>query len=471
MNKVLFPVNKSVPANLKYYPEFLNILADRLLPQNIEITFMLFSDLLKDQIKSRISVLGTSEARVAKSVNTFETEYGISFKEQLYTDLLQTSKYVVKTRHRDWYLPEAEFCDNGQYAGVLTGIEKAFEENGYDIVITDQTTDYQQIFLRYFCEKNDIPYIRYIPNFMNRGFFASYGKTGNGKIVDLPFNTYDMNFSKQFVEQYRNGENPSIYTLRENNLTIYNPNPQRSLFEKLTNKNFEEFKYLSELKLKDLFFKKVENRVKKSYYDEYRKDDKYIYYGLHLTTESHVALHSYPFVNQINVIESISRALPFGYKLYVKPHPWWEHTLSLSAIKQIKKIPFVRIVDSRCSIKEIIAHSDGLVTLNATTGVEALIMGKPIIALSEVNGYVGYHPAATRCSNLYDLPRMIREMVDRKVEIENTVEYIAKMFSITSDIRLEADRFISSEDAEKKAVEFSRYIVTIVNNYPQFRSV
>ncbi len=463
--KILFPINKSVPAIYKHYPEFLNILSDNLSKIGIDITYMLFSKHLIEDVKSSILISCNSYSGKANPVSAFESKYGISLREYIHTDLMQTSKFIVNKRHRNWYIPEHEYVGNDSYANIMGGIENEFNRIKYDFVITDQTTDYEQSFIRSLCEKRDIPFIRYIPNFMNRGLFISYGKSGDGRILNLPINQYDVEKSQNFVNDFRSGARSNIYNMNENNLTIFNPNPQKSIWKKLLTKKYQEYRYLAELRAKDLIIKKIESPLKKKHYDEVNEEDKYIYYGLHLTTESHVALHSYPFINQVSVIETISRALPFGYKLYVKPHPWWEHTVSLKMTRQIKRIPFVRLIKPQYPIRDILSNSSGLVTLNATTGIEALILGKPVIALSEVNSYVNYHPSARRCANMYDLPRMIREMIDTPVKIEDTVQYIAKMFSISSDIRMEGDRFISEADARSKAKEFASCIRLIVENY------
>jgi hypothetical protein len=465
MINVLYPVNKSVSANLKYFPIFLNLLDEKLQKAGIKTTFMLFSDHLKDNINSMVLISDEVVPESTRSIDDFESSYGISFKEHLYTDLLQTSPFVIKQRDRNWYIPEHEFIEKETYSRKLAAIEDHFHQNDYSFVITDQTTDFEQNFIQYLCEKSNIPFIRYLTNFMNRGFFTSYGTGGNGFIIDVELSKPDIEGSQRFVDDYRSGKSPNIYTMDEDNLKIFHPFPKISLWKKLTSKSFAEYLYLSELRIKDIYIRQIENRIKQYYYDDVNDGDKYIYYGLHLTTESHVALHSFPYVNQISVIESISRALPFGYKLYVKPHPWWEHTIDLFTIKQIKKIPSVRLIHPTNSIKEIISNSSGLVTLNATTGIESLVLGKSVIALSEVNSYAQFHPNAVRCNNLYDLPRLIRTMVDSEVKVEDSVKYISKMFSLSSDIRLEADRFRSDEDADKKSTTFSRSIKILIDKF------
>ena len=246
---------------------------------------------------------------------------------------------------------------------------------------------------------------------------------------------------------------------------------KNKLWKRLINKKPKEYLYSAEIKLKDFYIKKIEKRMKTFYYDDYDNNTDYIYYGLHLTTESHVAFHSLPYINQLNLIELISRALPFGYTLYVKPHPWFEHTIGLNYIKQIKKMPSVKIIHPNISVKTIIENSTGIVTLNATTGVEALVLGKPVIALSKVNSYTTHHPNAVRCDDLYDLSKMISRMVKAKVNDADTIEYISKMFTFSSDIRLEGDMFLSEDNAEYKASAFSKYIDVIINKYFHDRSI
>ena len=99
------------------------------------------------------------------------------------------------------------------------------------------------------------------------------------------------------------------------------------------------------------------------------------------------------------------------------------------------------------------------------TGIEALALGKPVIALSKVNSFTGFHPNALRCDDLYDLPGMIVELLSKIFDYTSSYNYFQKLFSISSNLKFEADRFFSQEDANKKAKLFSKYIKKVVNNY------
>ena len=464
MINILYPVNKSVQEQLKYFPEFLNRLEHYLKSYDISITYVLFSENLEKGINSKIVINDLEETEVYSSVEDYENDNEVSFREQLYSDLMQTSPYMIKTGNRSWYLPESEFNSSTDYLRKINKISNLIKSANYSFVITDQTPDYEQSVIQSLCVKEGIPFIRYLPNFMIRGFFTLYSTTGKGTIIDVEINPTDKTTVELFTEDYRTSRSANIYTGNEDSVRVFEPHANKSIFNRLTNRSFLRLLESIWLRVKREYFTRIESILKSQYYTDSNLNIKYIYYGLHLTTESHVALHSYPYMNQINVIETISRSLPFGYTLYVKPHPWWLHTIGLKEIKQISKIPSVKILSPKTPIKEIVKRSKGIVTLNATTGVEALVLGKPVIALSEVNSYVKYHPNALLCSNLYKLPTLVNRMTQMKVEHDDTTEYLQKMFSLSSDIRLEAERFLSDKDADHKAIKFARYIKYVIEN-------
>ena len=61
----------------------------------------------------------------------------------------------------------------------------------------------------------------------------------------------------------------------------------------------------------------------------------------------------------------------------------------------------------------------------------------------------------------------LERMINEKVNDQDTFEYMEKMFKLSSDIRFESDRFLSEEDAEKKAMEFCKYVKIIIEVYFQ----
>ena len=123
MINILFPINKSVPSEYNYYALFLNRLSDLQADLNINVTYLLFSKHLINQVKSKIIILGEGNLYDNKSINELENDYEFSFREILYTDLLQTTKFIQKTRGRNWYIPEVAFIEKEMQGVYLTESE------------------------------------------------------------------------------------------------------------------------------------------------------------------------------------------------------------------------------------------------------------------------------------------------------------------------------------------------------------
>jgi len=462
MINILIPVNKNVTPIYKYYPIFLIKLSKFLKKVGINVTILQFSDMLADQFDNPIVINNDEVECDNKSISELEKEYNFSLRQILYTDLMQTSKFVINSRYRNFFIPDEYFTNEKLYENKLNQLLKILESKKYSYVITDQTTDFEHIFLRHYCRKNNIPFIRYLPNFMNRGYFTHYESDGNIKIMELAINNYEKKTIIDFIENYKSNDDHSIYEMY-NDYSIYQS--KKSIIEKLKDKNLNDYKNYINWNLRDFYYNKIENILKKPFYSKFDNTVKYIFYGLGLATESHVALHSYPFINQVNLIESISRSLPFGYILYTKPHPWFSSTIGLKDIKRISKIPSVKILDPKQSIRPILNEAKGVITLNGTVGIEALTIGCPVIALGEINSYTDFHPNAYLCNNPYDLSEMIVKMVNERAKSEDTISYFMRMFNHSIDIPFEADRYLSEEDANDKAKKFSKYIELVISNF------
>jgi len=181
-----------------------------------------------------------------------------------------------------------------------------------------------------------------------------------------------------------------------------------------------------------------------------------------LPTESTLTLRSLPYLNQISLIESISRVLPYGVQLVVREHPSWRSHFPFKFLLELKKLSNVRLVSPKIPIHEIVENSIGVVTYNSTTGIEALMYGKPVLSFSP-NVYYKLHPAAYFCANLYNLGAALTALINTKVLSRDTIIYIKKLFSISSDIQLGSDFFYNDNDAIAKSKKFSRHLAKAIN--------
>lgn len=72
--------------------------------------------------------------------------------------------------------------------------------------------------------------------------------------------------------------------------------------------------------------------------------EKYVYMPLHLIPESTTSILSPFYINELSVIEAVSKSIPAGWFLYVKEHQAMLGERSLSFYKTINKLPNVKMV-------------------------------------------------------------------------------------------------------------------------------
>jgi hypothetical protein len=153
----------------------------------------------------------------------------------------------------------------------------------------------------------------------------------------------------------------------------------------------------------------------------------------------------------------------------VREHPHARKDFPASYLRKIKELPNVRLISPKVPITEVLLNTKGVITYNATTGIEALVYGKPVLSFAP-NTYYPFHPAADFCSNLYELgPKLVR-LVNRTVQKEDTYKYVQKLFQISNDVFMGSDTILSDEDAHTKAVKISRHLALVIDycrNHPR----
>jgi hypothetical protein len=123
--------------------------------------------------------------------------------------------------------------------------------------------------------------------------------------------------------------------------------------------------------------------VKKGFINNYfsfpNLKEPFFIFPLHYEDDAQITFRE-PFLDQISLIKAISRALPLGYYLYVKPHPhYFGLDIDFKGIIEISKIKNVKILYPTFSTVYLLKYAKGVITINSTAGFESLIFGKPVI--------------------------------------------------------------------------------------------
>ncbi|MHA3787238.1 capsular polysaccharide export protein, LipB/KpsS family [Flavobacterium hauense] len=210
----------------------------------------------------------------------------------------------------------------------------------------------------------------------------------------------------------------SIIEPKKPGLSFYLKLFKRSLKEGIISKRSKKLDPLSEnievfLSNDRLNSRRLKNfldyrRVK---YDEYNPEDSFYFYPLHLEPEAVVLYWADGiYTNQVKLIENIAGQLPVGTFLYVKDHPHLYGYRDVRDYDIIKDIPNVKLLPPHMPGKKIVKDSKGVITLNGTAGLEALLLNKKIITFG--SAFYQVSDRVKFVKNIKDLREVLYTMQD-----------------------------------------------------------
>ncbi len=146
------------------------------------------------------------------------------------------------------------------------------------------------------------------------------------------------------------------------------------------------------------------------FYSQLETREKYAFFPLHFPADSQLTARAIPFISQEFLVETISRYLPAGYKLYVKEHPAAVGYFPVAMLSYISKLSNVKIIPPSVNPYDLIEKSKMVFVINSNVGFEALMYRKPVITLGKSH-YRG-KGVTLDVESLYDLPDIINKAKD-----------------------------------------------------------
>lgn len=169
------------------------------------------------------------------------------------------------------------------------------------------------------------------------------------------------------------------------------------------------------------------------YFEDPVEGEKYIYVPLHLIPESTTFVQAPMYVNELNNIEMLSKAIPAGWKIYVKEHQSMVGERDVEFYEKVKKIPNVRLVRFNYydDPKPWIIKSQGVYTVTGTGAFEAALLGKRSIILGEMTCQV--IDGIYKLDSFRNLNKALKEIASPIDNIHSCAAYIhtAKKYGVT----------------------------------------
>jgi hypothetical protein len=134
-----------------------------------------------------------------------------------------------------------------------------------------------------------------------------------------------------------------------------------------------------------------------------------VFFAIHYQPEQSTLAQGIWHVNQIALVENISKSLPLGYTLVVKEHPWGRGNRPGWQYEHLAG--FYNVVFCDAPAKEIIKRVDAVVAVSGTVAMEALVLDKPIVLLGR--NFFEFSDLIYRVPFINDLPEVLaRILVD-----------------------------------------------------------
>ena len=150
----------------------------------------------------------------------------------------------------------------------------------------------------------------------------------------------------------------------------------------------------------------------------------FVFYPLHMEPEASLTGMEPHFTNQTFAIELLSKAVPVGMHVVVKEH--WNSVGVRPAgwIDIIAGFPRVKLAHPFDSSVEIMRRSIAVATIGGTGGVEAAMMGKPVVAMGPNYRY-SFVDHIWFANDLISLRKLFRRIHDNRSELDFAREGVA----------------------------------------------
>jgi len=163
---------------------------------------------------------------------------------------------------------------------------------------------------------------------------------------------------------------------------------------------------------------------------------KNVYFPLHVEPERSLLLVAPYYTNQIQVIKNIAKSLPIDYTLYVKEHRamgnfGWR---KISYYQKIMDLPNVKLIHPNVDSEYVQQKCSLTITIGGASGLEAAFYDKPTIVFANV----GYSELSSveKVNDINELPKIIRKMIDTKIDNLSLNNYVDLVEENTFEIDL-----------------------------------
>lgn len=378
----------------------------------------------------------------------FEKKYDVNLWQIAYGDrhlLKETNRYYRFSRNEILLMFEQD----------CKFFEKILDEINPDFLITTTTSDHHDHLLYEMCKKRGIRVLMQRTSRMGYRSIISEEIDEIDEFENKRHGEYSSDMSLAKVEELFDEHSLlTQYKKIKAKYKIPKSEKLKAFLSFLINGNESNKRYVNFGKTRTKIFwsgtgirnfrrkKNIQNFMEKKFLRKL-DDTPFIYFPLHKEPERFLSIGTPYYANQKEMIKYLAKAIPVGYKLYVRDHPSMLRTTlwarSIDYYKEVLDLPNVEIIHSEFDVKEIFKKCSLVVTINGTSSLEAAIRNKPSIILTKTD--FSDISSIIKVNKLEDLPKLIREGLKKKVSPAEVSRAMDKLYK--NSIKIDSKEIFS----------------------------
>ncbi|MCF7835518.1 MAG: hypothetical protein K9M15_00105 [Candidatus Marinimicrobia bacterium] len=182
-------------------------------------------------------------------------------------------------------------------------------------------------------------------------------------------------------------------------------------------------------------------------YDKIDESEDFCFFPLQSEPEMSLYVWGFYWINQLETIRHVARALPAHFKIYVKEHPLMFGFRPRKYYKELKKIPNLKLIHPKTPGTTLIKKSKIVVTVTSTPAWEAAFLKKPAISLGDV--FFNSLPQIKNCRCPEELPLVIKNELENFEHNESElVNFVSAILEESVNVDL-IDLWYEEKDFEK----------------------
>lgn len=326
-----------------------------------------------DRQESKSYIISNEDINYAKNV---EVTNGITINSIYFMD-----RIISK-----WHKDEAE-----RYFYYVINKIKRFIKNNNIKVVTGETTAAHEILCSLICKYEKSFYVQPFTIRYPYDHFCFFEGVDHSKVLPIFNDSLNLEVENIYDKVIKNKEKPKYWYIN-NKISGYD----FKFLIKSVKKILESLKYSkSDATVKSLkyhimyekkYFKYINSKMIlfSKIFEQPNLKDKFILFTLHKQPEASIDVLGVKYNNQIEVIKRLIKNLPIDVFLYVKEHSNALGERNIKILKEIKKLPNVKLIDPYYDTNNLIMNSIATISISGTVSFEAALMGKKTITLANM---------------------------------------------------------------------------------------